>query len=135
MNKLKELREAKNMTKTELFEKTGISRQILNFIESGQRKMTLNHAKALAPFFNVSIDYILGTDAIVYVNSFSDGLKNLIDAFLFDILDKTSEAELNDHDKLRYIICDIVLKDYLSKDDLDDVYLLIKDLAKSGDIQ
>ena len=60
MNKLRELRRSRNLSITELSDETGIARSTLSAIEHGNRKININHAQILAPFFNVSVDFLLG---------------------------------------------------------------------------
>lgn len=58
--RLKELRAAKNMTQGALGEAVGIKKQAINDMEHGRAKTTLDRAIALADFFNVSLDYLVG---------------------------------------------------------------------------
>ena len=60
MNKIKELREEKGLTQTELAEKTGINRVTICKLETDVRYPTLDHLQRLSKFFDCSFDYILG---------------------------------------------------------------------------
>ncbi|AZF92377.1 DNA-binding protein [Streptococcus phage CHPC879] len=69
MNRLKELRELRKMTRVELAEKIGVTKlTILNW-EHGTHEIKGSNAKKLADHFSVSIPYLLGYDTD---NTFSD---------------------------------------------------------------
>lgn len=69
MNRLKQLRELRKMTRVELSEKIGVAKlTILNW-EHGTHEMNGSNAKKLADHFGVSIPYLLGYDTD---NTFSD---------------------------------------------------------------
>ena len=64
MNRLKELRKLRKMTRVELAEKIGVTKlTILNW-EHGTHKIKGSNAKKLAEYFNVSIPYLLGYDTL-----------------------------------------------------------------------
>ena len=79
MNRLKELRKLRKMTRVELAEKIGVTKlTILNW-EHGTHKIKGSNAKKLAEYFNVSIPYLLGydtdntlTDLIAKINEWAD---------------------------------------------------------------
>lgn len=64
MNKLstmlQDLRKSRNLTQNELARQVGISRSRLSMYELGQREPDLLTLEALADFFNVDVDYLLG---------------------------------------------------------------------------
>jgi transcriptional regulator with XRE-family HTH domain len=62
MNRLKEIRESKGMTQTQLGEVIGAKKSAVSLWESGKRQIDNNTLKSLADFFGVSVDYILGRD-------------------------------------------------------------------------
>lgn len=69
MNRLKQLRESRGMTRVELAELMDVTKlTILNW-EHGTREIKESIAKKLADHFNVSIPYLLGYDAD---NTFTD---------------------------------------------------------------
>ena len=69
MNRLKQLRELRKMTRVELAEKIGVTKlTILNW-EHGTHGIKGSNAKKLADHFGVSIPYLLGYDTD---NTFSD---------------------------------------------------------------
>ena len=64
MNRLKELRELRKITRVELAEKIGVTKlTILNW-EHGTHEIKGSNAKKLAEYFNVSIPYLLGYDTL-----------------------------------------------------------------------
>ena len=79
MNKLRYLREQKNLTLVELAEKIGVTKlTILNW-EHGTHEIKGSNAKKLADLFGVSIPYLLGydtdntlSDLITKINHWAD---------------------------------------------------------------
>ena len=57
---LKELREDKKLTHKELSAKINYSTATISFWENGKKQPTAEAIIALAKFFNVSADYLLG---------------------------------------------------------------------------
>ncbi|AXF53460.1 DNA binding protein [Streptococcus phage 115] len=79
MNRLRELRKAKNMTKSELAKVINVSEKTISRWEKDDTLMKANKAKELAEYFNVSIPYLLGyetdntlTDLIAKINEWAD---------------------------------------------------------------
>ncbi len=64
MNRLKQLRIEKKMTIKELGKIASMTDANISMIENGRRSLTENNAKFFSNFFNVSIDYLLGTSDI-----------------------------------------------------------------------
>lgn len=60
MNRIKELRQAHNLTQTELAKKIGVVPSSISQYESGTRSMSQEVQEAMSDFFHVSIDYLLG---------------------------------------------------------------------------
>jgi len=58
--RVKELREEKNLTKTQLANALKLSDNIVGRWESGTRMPSLDTLVLLAKFFNVTADYLLG---------------------------------------------------------------------------
>ncbi len=58
--KLKDLRTENGLTQRELGEKLGYCNQTVSFWESGRREPDLDALVAVAKFFDVSVDYLLG---------------------------------------------------------------------------
>lgn len=59
---LKELRLEKGVGQVELAEKIGVSKGIISLWENGKREPTLSSLVALAKFFDVSIDTLVGIE-------------------------------------------------------------------------
>lgn len=59
MNRLKSLREEKQMLQGELAEILEVSQKTISNYETGERDMSTETLTKLAEFFNVSIDYLL----------------------------------------------------------------------------
>ncbi len=62
MNRLKELREMRDLYQGDIAKLLGISTPAYSYYESGKRNMSAETAQKLARFFNVSVDYLLGSD-------------------------------------------------------------------------
>ena len=62
MNRLKRLREAKNVTQRELADFLRLTPKAVSFYELGQRDIPNETLQKLADYFRVSTDYILGRD-------------------------------------------------------------------------
>ena len=60
--KLLELRKANNLTQTQLGEIVGVSYHAIQKIEKSERAASIEVIYALADYFNVSIDYLVGRD-------------------------------------------------------------------------
>lgn len=58
MKNLKTLRENAGLTREELAVKLGLSGRYIAFIEDGERTPSLNTAKSIANYFNVTVDEI-----------------------------------------------------------------------------
>ena len=57
---LKELRESNSLSQRKLGEDLGVCNQTVSFWESGQREPDLDMIVAIAKYFNISIDTLLG---------------------------------------------------------------------------
>lgn len=58
--RLKALRTAQNLSHAELSNKLGVSKALIGHWETGVRLPSLETANALADYFDVSIDYLVG---------------------------------------------------------------------------
>jgi transcriptional regulator with XRE-family HTH domain len=61
--RLRELREAKRLTKTQLAEQLGISRQLVTAYENGSTAPIITLFAEMADYFGVSADYLLGRES------------------------------------------------------------------------
>ncbi len=62
--RLRELRQSKNLSQQKLADLLGISKSSINMYERGEREPGLDLLEAIADFFNVDIDYLLGKSNI-----------------------------------------------------------------------
>ncbi len=58
--RLKELRQEKGIGQEELANRIGVSRGVISLWENGLREPTMGNLAALARFFGVSLDYLVG---------------------------------------------------------------------------
>ncbi len=58
----KELRQENEIGQVELAQKLGVSRGIISLWENGLREPNMSSLIAIAKFFNVSIDYLVGLE-------------------------------------------------------------------------
>ena len=59
---LKELRQEKRLSHEQLAKALGVSRAIIGFWESGKREPTGSSVAAVAQYFDVTADYLLGLE-------------------------------------------------------------------------
>ena len=59
-NRLKEIRQEKNLSQTDIAKALGVTRQAISLYEKGDREPKLETWQKLADFFNVPVDYLLG---------------------------------------------------------------------------
>ena len=64
MNRLKYLREEKNMLQEDLAKVLEVSQKTISNYETGERDMSTETLTKLSEYFNVSIDYLLGKSDI-----------------------------------------------------------------------
>ena len=65
-NRLKDLREDHDYTQQQVAEKIGITQRKYSYIETGVQQLTADVLVALARFYKVSVDYLVGeTDVTV----------------------------------------------------------------------
>ena len=59
-NRLKDLREDHDYTQQQVAEKIGITQRKYSYIETGVQQLTADVLVALARFYKVSVEYLLG---------------------------------------------------------------------------
>ena len=59
MNRIREIREDKGYTQTEIAKKLGITQRNYSYFETGQTMLTEEILNKIANFYNTSIDYLL----------------------------------------------------------------------------
>lgn len=74
---LLDLREAHDLKQKDIAKILNISQQTYSNYERGKREIPVYHLKALAEYYNTSLDYILGTSITLSGNS--SNLRELID--------------------------------------------------------
>lgn len=68
--RLRELRKQRGISQNELSKHIGVSKSSVNMYERGEREPSLETLEAIADFFNVNMDYLLGrTPLDILVNS------------------------------------------------------------------
>lgn len=85
MNRIKELRQSKNLSQAELAERVGITRQGISLYEKGKRTPKLEMWQKLADFFGVSVPYLQGISSVKDAEAF----KNF--KYFLDYLSKISK--------------------------------------------
>ena len=61
--RIKKTRTDAELTQMQVAQDTGISQSIIAYLETGKREPSLENLGILADYYNVSIDYLLGTKA------------------------------------------------------------------------
>ena len=62
--KIREVREAKNISQEELSQKSGVSRSIISALENGKTNTTSKTLASIAKALGVSVDQIFYTDSV-----------------------------------------------------------------------
>ncbi len=57
---IRELREDRDLTQTQIAKVLGTTQQVYSRYEKGENEIPLRHIIALCKFYNISADYILG---------------------------------------------------------------------------
>lgn len=83
--RLRELRTSKDLSQQKLADKLGTSKSSINMYERGEREPGLELLEAIADFFNVDLDYLLGKSDIhnkaMYDNQLSPKEQTLLKAY------------------------------------------------------
>lgn len=92
MNRLKQLREARELLQRDVAKFLNITTSAYGFYETGFRNMSAETAKKLAIFFNVTVDYLLGNDTnnkrlLPVVGIVKAGYNYLADENIIDYID------------------------------------------------
>lgn len=95
MNRLKALRKKHNLTTEQLAEKTGIVRTTITAIEKGRRQLNANHARALADYFGVTTDYLLGCDIKNTADALLDQLEEITDKYFDSVINTRDLKSIN----------------------------------------
>ena len=135
MNRIKELRERKNLTQQELADNLGISKRTLGYWEKGEVQIKPDKAQALADYFGVPVGYLLGYEKADTIENILKEAEDYLGLTEADLLsqDYTSKikialSEMSDIPVLKNKI--IYYLDFLSYDNLKAVCQIVQDLTK-----
>lgn len=92
-DRLKKLREDKDLRQKELAKIIGLSDRTIGMYEQGRREPDFNTLTKLADFFNVSIDYLLGRTDQKKISKKSYSGKELADLVPIEWQDAIKEVE------------------------------------------
>ena len=148
MNRLKELRESKQLSQYEIGKILGITSQAYGHLENGKRDISTDYLKILSEFYNVSIDYILGL-----TNNSKESIDLTDKLFIIPIVGRVPAGEplLAEENISGYLPIDPMMYHLTSPENLfflkvvgesmnnvvpDGSYVLIKkqDYAETGDV-
>ena len=128
-NRLSELRRNHKKTMQEISIETGIARTTLSKIENNHREITIDHAKALSKYFNVSIEYLLGLfddEEKVNINTNLNDMLEQVYKNSYDlIISSSTNKKLDDRTRYNFIILDRLLHDDLDLHVLKSITALI----------
>ena len=79
--KLKQLREERNISQTQLGKIIGAARSTICQYEAGKREPDLETLIKLADYFQVSVDYLIGHDNAIMKRPYSEIAENFIKEF------------------------------------------------------
>ena len=126
MNRLKELREERDLTVRKVDELTGINYMTLNNYENEVRDMSTKVIKQLASFYEVSIDYLLNnSNYFLYVNYRNIEKKYIIQKNMYELLLKKGLISFSDNKRF------VDLNKLLGLDESKDANILIQDIYNS----
>ena len=100
-NNLKKIRNSKGLTQQEIADYLNTSPQYIAQMENGVRKISKKFAQKLSNYFNVSIDYLLGSEAFKSAEHLNTTIFNLCDFFSNKGININNYQE-NDYDTLEY---------------------------------
>lgn len=128
MHRVKELREAKGISARHLALATGFSHSTIARLERGERKLSTPQAIALADYFGVSVDFLLGKSPEEMFNDFVDSLRG---DFMTELLHGDGDVTQSLSDSVREPVRTkleilFLLRNINSKDSLDMILNLAK---------
>ena len=104
-DRLRELRRSKSLSQKDLGEAIGVSKSSIAMYEQGNREPGIEMQEALADYFNVDVDYLLGRhDRTTVVIPAING--NPRRRYLMDRIAKADDKKLAQLEKLMEIIDD-----------------------------
>lgn len=128
MHRVKELREAKGISVRHLALATGFSHSTIARLERGERKLSTPQAIALADYFGVSVDFLLGKSPEEMFNDFVDSLRG---DFMTELLHGDGDVTQSLSNSVREPVRTkleilFLLRDINSKESLDMILNLAK---------
>ena len=78
MNRIKEIRQEKNLSQTDIAKALGVTRQAISLYEKGDREPKLETWQKLADFFGVSVPYLQGISDLKGLTYSKDDVIKLI---------------------------------------------------------
>jgi len=99
--RLKELRERRGLSQADFADKIGVSKSAISMYERGERTPDYDTLEAIADFFNVDIDYLLGREkgSTYYIDPevaeiAQELFENEQKKILFDLSNKATKEDL-----------------------------------------
>lgn len=123
MNRIKEIRQEKNLSQTDIAKALGVTRQAISLYEKGDREPKLETWEKLADFFGVSVPYLQGYVDVKDKDKFFND-KDFFNKYVGKNWDKPNArgnitALLNEQDKQQFLsLYRIIMEDDHSLDDL-----------------
>lgn len=103
MNRIKEIRQEKNLSQTDIAKALGVTRQAISLYEKGDREPKLETWQKLADFFGVSVSYLQGIGTIrdpeANINTLKDELYKKISSNISNKLLLFNGKKLNSQAK------------------------------------
>ena len=136
MHRVKELREAKGISVRHLALATGFSHSTIARLERGERKLSTPQAVALADYFGVSVDFLLGKSPEEMFNDFVDSLRG---DFMTELLHGDGDVTQSLSDSVREPVRTkleilFLLRGINSKESLDMILNLAKLRSAKADL-
>lgn len=109
---LLELRRKKGITQRELAEHLNVSQISLSYWETGKREPSLDVVRKLAEYYNTSIDYLVGSQAITLeLDSHSKDSYARICKYYETLLNSYNNSQKNIYSEKLFHLCDMLNED------------------------
>lgn len=143
MNRIKEIRQEKNLSQTDIAKALGVTRQAISLYEKGDREPKLETWRKLADFFGVSVPYLQGISKVKDANAFDDfqkflrslsEIRRMPDKYSIEVNELLAFYAENDR-RVFDLLGNVFLK--LTRNDrtLKALKNAVKDISKNSDIQ
>lgn len=139
MNRIKEIRQEKNLSQTDIAKALGVTRQAISLYEKGDREPKLETWQKLADFFGVSVPYLQGVSDIDDPNFYknlelylaliaeSNSLENYKDKDFVKKLDASENERVKANFYLVFNLLEMGLMDEIK----EELRTLIKEISVS----